>query len=99
MTHLDALYRNLSLCSVLRWHFLSLKNLEENKKALKVNLSIEWSEDDPPDRRKYLLETTLQTWASTQKNAAKGSLTSEVLDMSEDRTAVLLSIKPPPGVW
>lgn len=84
---------------VLRWHFLSLKNLEENKKALNVTLSIQWIKDVQPDRRKFNLETIFQTWASNHKNAGEGRLTCEVLTVSEDGSVVQLSIKPPPGVW
>lgn len=68
-------------------------------KALVVTLSVQWSEDHLPHRSKYILQTTLQTWANTLRNAAQGRLTCEVLDVSEDGRMVQLSIKPPPGAW
>lgn len=80
-------------------NLLSLKDLEEDTKDLIVTLSIQWCEDDFPHKRKYILETTLQTWASTHGNTAKGRLTCEVLDVSEDGRDVQLSIRPPPGAW
>lgn len=83
--------------SVIRWPFLFLKNLAQNKKALKVALSVQWHDDVIPGKKNYVLNATLQTWARTLKKASTDEITCEVLKMSEDGTEVLVSFNPPPG--
>lgn len=81
----------------MKWHFLSLKNSEENKDFLRATLHIQWLEGDHLDKRKYFLSKTLQTWASTLKKPSRDEITCDVFNVSEDGTEVVVSIKPPPG--
>lgn len=81
----------------MKWHFLSLKNSEQGKNVLQATLCIQWPEDDDLDRRKFVLPKTLQTWASTLKKEPTDEVTCDVLNMSENKTEVVVSIKPPPG--
>lgn len=81
----------------MKCHFLSLKNSEQNENVFQATLCIQWPEGDDLDKRKYVLPKILQTWASTLNKEPTDEVTCDVLSVSEDKTEVVVSIKPPPG--
>lgn len=81
----------------MKWHFLFLKNSEQDKNVLQATLRIQWPEDKDLYKRKFVLSKILQTWARTLKKEPTDEVTCDVLNMSEDQTEVVVSIEPPPG--
>lgn len=81
----------------MKWHFLSLKNSEQDKNDLQATLCIQWPEDDDLEKRKFVLPKALQTWASTLKKEPTDEVTCEVLATTNNATEVVVSIKPPQG--
>lgn len=81
----------------MKWHFLFLKNSEQDKNTLQATISVQWPEDDDLEKRKFVLPKILQTWASTLKKEPTDEVTCDVMHMSEDKTEAVVLIKPPPG--
>ena len=100
MTLLDSLFR--VLCAILLHNTVTftvicaLMILSQNEDEVQVLLSIKWSADVQPQKRKKELQKLLQTWENNHDKAWNKAKEYTVLSVFEDGRAVI-RIKPPPG--
>ncbi|XP_030276932.1 uncharacterized protein LOC115583862 isoform X2 [Sparus aurata] len=69
----------------------------ENEDEVQVLLSVKWSADVQPQKRKMELQKLLQTWDNNHDRARNKAKEYTVLNVLEDGRAVI-KIKPPPAV-
>lgn len=101
MTLLDSMYIYV-FCGFLLHNMVTLTVictpmiLSQNEDEVQVLLSVKWSADVQPQKRKMELQKLLQTWDNNHDRARNKAKEYTVLNVLEDGRAVI-KIKPPPG--